>query len=226
MSEPRPAGAGSGMPLGIFGGSFDPVHLGHLRLAEEALETLQLERVRWIPAGQPWHRDALRTDASHRLAMVRLATASNPAFEVDAREAEAGAPGYTVDTLQALRAELGVQQPLVLILGADAFSRLHTWQRWKSLFELAHIGLATRAGQAVDPAALDGALATELSARLEHDPAVLRTGPAGAIVPFDMTALAISADASCVRKEGRSILVSSICAVPIGNSSCRLFFRD
>ncbi|WP_306475705.1 nicotinate-nucleotide adenylyltransferase [Methyloversatilis sp.] len=193
MIEQRPAAAGSGMPLGIFGGSFDPVHLGHLRLAEEALETLQLERVRWIPAGQPWHRDALRTDASHRLAMVRLATASNPAFEVDAREAEAGAPGYTVDTLQALRAELGVEQPLVLILGADAFSRLHTWQRWKSLFELAHIGLATRAGQAVDPAALDGALATELSARLEHDPAVLRTAPAGAIVPFDMTALAISA---------------------------------
>ncbi|OYW32148.1 MAG: nicotinic acid mononucleotide adenylyltransferase [Methyloversatilis sp. 12-65-5] len=185
------------MPLGLFGGSFDPVHLGHLRLAEEALEALQLERVRWIPAGQPWHRDALRTDAAHRLAMVRLATASNPAFEVDAREAEAGAPGYTVDTLYDLRAELAAEgeaeRPLVLILGADAFSRLHTWQRWQSLFELAHIGLATRAGQAVDPAALDGALASELSARLQHDPAALRAAPAGAILPFDMTALAISA---------------------------------
>ncbi len=184
---------GSPGPLGLFGGTFDPVHLGHLRLAEEAREALQLERVRWMPAGQPWHREALRTDAAHRLAMVRLATASNPAFEVDAREAETGAPGYTVDTLLALRAELGADRPLVLILGADAFSRLHTWHRWTSLFELAHIGLATRAGQSVEAAQLDGALATELSARLRRDSAALRAAPAGAIVPFDMTALAISA---------------------------------
>jgi nicotinate-nucleotide adenylyltransferase len=181
------------MPMGVFGGTFDPVHLGHLRLAEEACETLALEGVRWIPAGRPWHRGALRTDASHRLAMVRLATASNPAFQVDAREADAGLPGYTVDTLQSLRAELGAERPLVLILGADAFAGLHTWQRWRTLFELAHVGLATRAGQAVDAAALDPVLATELRSRLCPDAGVLRTAPAGRIVPFDMTALAISA---------------------------------
>jgi nicotinate-nucleotide adenylyltransferase len=188
MSDRAPSG-----PLGIFGGTFDPVHVGHLRLAEEAREALQLDCVRWIPAGQPRHRSAPQTAVSHRLDMVRLATASNPAFEVDAREVDADRPSYTVDTLLSLREELGADQPLVLILGADAFSQLHTWHRWRTLFELAHIGLATRAGQAVETAELDALLATELKARTRTDIAALREAPGGAIVPFDMTALAISA---------------------------------
>lgn len=179
-------------PLGVFGGTFDPVHVAHLRLAEEAREALGLARVRWLPAGLPWHRDALRTAPEHRLAMVQAAVAGNPAFEVDAREALAHAPGYTVDTLAALRAELGDGLPLVLILGADAFARLHTWHCWQALFGLAHIGLATRGGQAVDASALAPALAAELQAR-SRDAAHLRTAPAGAIVRFDMTPLAVSA---------------------------------
>lgn len=179
-------------PLGVFGGTFDPVHLGHLRLAEEAREMLSLGRVRWIPAGRPWHRDTLRTDPAHRLRMVEAAIAGNEAFEVDGREVAAGSPGYTVDTLAALRAELGAAQPLVLLLGADAFAALHTWHRWRALFALAHVGLATRAGQGLDTAALDPALAGELAAR-ERDAGALRAGPAGAIVRFDMTPLAVSA---------------------------------
>lgn len=182
-----------GAPLGLFGGTFDPVHIGHLRLAEEARESLQLGRVRWIPAGQPWHRAAPPTSAAHRLEMVRLAVASNPTFEVDAREASSGRPGYTVDTLRSLRVELGAGQPLVLLLGTDAFSQLHTWHRWRDLFGLAHIGLATRAGQATDSAALDAALAAELSARSRDDAQALRGTPAGVIVRFDMTPLAVSA---------------------------------
>lgn len=188
MSEGAPAG-----PLGVFGGTFDPVHFGHLRLAEEACEALALDAVRWIPAGQPWHRTAPQTAAGHRLDMVRCATASNPLFDVDAREIESGRPSYTVETVLSLRAELGVTRPLVVILGTDAFSRLHTWHRWRELFELAHIGLATRAGQAVQASALDPALATELTARSRNDAKAVRCAPAGAIVRFDMTALAISA---------------------------------
>ena len=182
-----------GTPLGLFGGTFDPVHVGHLRLAEEARESLQLGRVRWIPAGQPWHRDAMRKDAAHRLEMVRRAVASNPLFEVDDIEARSGQPGYTVETVSSLRASLGARQPLVLILGADAFSRLHTWQRWRELLDLVHIGLATRAGQAVDAAGLDPALAAELATRRRDDTDALRAAPGGSIVCFDMTPLAISA---------------------------------
>lgn len=189
MSE----GASTG-PLGVFGGTFDPVHFGHLRLAEEACEALALDAVRWIPAGQPWHRSAPQTGAEHRLGMVRCATASNPLFEVDAREVESGRPNYTVETLLSLRAELGATRPLVVMLGTDAFSRLHTWHRWRELFELAHIGLATRAGRAVQASALDPALATELTVRSRDESAgVLHSAPGGAIVRFDMTALAISA---------------------------------
>jgi nicotinate-nucleotide adenylyltransferase len=180
-------------PLGVFGGTFDPVHVGHLRLAEEAREALQLGRVRWIPAGQPWHRAAPQTSPAHRLSMVEAAVASNEDFEVDGREVASGRPSYTVDTLTALRAELGGALPLVLILGTDAFSLLHTWHRWRDLLALAHIGLATRAGQAVDAAALDPALAAELAARGGRDAQVLRERPSGAIVRFDMTPLAVSA---------------------------------
>ncbi|MBU0601347.1 MAG: nicotinate-nucleotide adenylyltransferase [Gammaproteobacteria bacterium] len=180
-------------PLGLFGGTFDPVHIGHLRLAEEARESLRLGRVRWIPAGQPWHRAAPQTSPAHRLEMVRRAVAPNPCFEVDAREVASGRPSYTVNTLLALRAELGGDLPLVLILGADAFGKLHTWHRWQELFGLAHIGLATRAGQSVDAGTLDAALACELAARQRDEAQALREAPAGVIVRFDMTPLAVSA---------------------------------
>ncbi|MHB9087566.1 MAG: nicotinate-nicotinamide nucleotide adenylyltransferase, partial [Thiobacillus sp.] len=93
--------------IGVFGGTFDPIHFGHLRLAEEMAEGLGLARVLFIPAGQPPHRGAPRTAAPHRLEMVRRAIAGNPLFSVDAREVESPRPSYTVDTLAALRAELG-----------------------------------------------------------------------------------------------------------------------
>ena len=127
--------AATGSPLGIFGGTFDPVHYGHLRLAEDAVIGLGLPRVRWIPAGQPALRDAPRVSAAQRLAMVRLAIEGNPCFEIDSGEVDRQQTSYTVTTLERLRASLGKARPLVLLLGADAFAGLAGWHRWPELFE-------------------------------------------------------------------------------------------
>lgn len=180
------------MPLGLIGGTFDPVHFGHLRLAEEAREALDLPEVRWIPAGLPPHRQAPRAAAAQRLEMVRLAIAGNPQFVLDDAEARAGGPSYTVPTLERLRAAAG-GRPLVLLMGADAFLGLESWHRWGELFELAHIGVATRPGFELDPAEMPKALAGACRERLCDAPAVLRQAPAGRVVPFSMTPLGISA---------------------------------
>ena len=182
-------------PLGVFGGTFDPVHFGHLRLAEEAADALALERVRWIPAGQPGLRGVPSAGAVERLEMVRLAIADNPRFELDVAEVEAAQPSYTVPTLERLRQPqvCGAQRPLVLLVGADAFARMSGWHRWLELFNLAHIAVAHRPGFPVDPAALPRELARVFAERFFTDPAALRNSPAGCIVPFAMTQLDISA---------------------------------
>lgn len=133
-------------PIGILGGTFNPVHFGHLRLAEEMLELANLREIRFIPTGTPPHRDKPRTSAQHRSAMVRLAIAGQPAFVLDEREVGRTAPCYTVDTLRELRAELGAAQPLCLLMGSDAFLQLHTWHEWEQLFGLAHIVVGYRPG--------------------------------------------------------------------------------
>ena len=183
------------LPLGIFGGTFDPVHYGHLRLAEESLEALGLSSVRWIPAGQPGLRGVPSAGAVERLEMVRLAIVDNPLFELDVAEVEAAQPSYTVPTLERLRQPqvCGAQRPLVLLVGADAFARMSGWHRWLELFNLAHIGVAHRPGFPVDPAALPRELARVFAERFSTDPAALRKSPAGCIVPFAMTQLDISA---------------------------------
>lgn len=180
-------------PLGLFGGTFDPVHYGHLRLAEEAIAHLALGGVRWIPAGQPPHRGTPQVTAGQRLAMVRCATAGNPRFSVDASEVEAAAPSYTVHTLERLRAELGEQQQLVLLVGADAFAGLATWHRWRDIFGLAHVAVSHRPGFPVETASLPHELATEFNDRRLTDVGALRASPAGGIATFAMTQLAISA---------------------------------
>ena len=179
-------------PIGVFGGTFDPIHFGHLRLAEEMAEGLGLSQVRFIPAGQPPHRGAPRTAATHRLEMVRRAVAGNPRFEVDAREVQRPDPGYTVDTLTVLRAELGNEQPLWLLLGADAFAGLPSWHQWRQLFALTNIVVATRPDAAgIQTGSLPEELKQELSQRQVQNGSA--TGPAGAVVLQNMTALDISA---------------------------------
>ena len=132
--------------VGILGGTFDPIHFGHLRLAEEMLELAKLQQIRFIPTGMPPHRDVPKVPPQHRSAMVQLAIADQPAFVLDDREVNRTRPCYTVDTLRELRVELGVVQPLCLLMGGDAFLQLHTWHEWERLFELAHIVVGHRPG--------------------------------------------------------------------------------
>ena len=187
MSRTDPAG-----PLGLFGGTFDPIHLGHLRLAETAREALGLARVRLIPAGQPPHRATPGASGEHRLAMARLATADNPAFEVDPAEVAAAQASFTILTLERLRAELGSAQPLVLLLGVDAFLGLPTWRRWTELLDFAHLAIASRPGYTLDAAQMPPALA-DLVVRHRAGPSALGSAPAGAIVTFETVPMAISA---------------------------------
>ncbi len=196
-------------PVGILGGTFDPIHNGHLRIAQEALEQCKMAQVRIVPSGTPPHRSAPHANARSRWEMVRLAVNDHPDFLVDAREVPRTDPCYTVDTLTGLRAELGAQQPLCLILGGDAFLQLHTWHEWKRLFELAHIVVLQRAGglplgNAMNSA--DPALQAEYRARLVPGAAALHETPNGAIFVADMPALEISA--TDIRRrcaEGRSV---------------------
>ena len=191
--------------LGLFGGTFDPIHYGHLRLAETAREALCLEKVRFIPAGQPPHRDAPGASAEDRLAMARLATADNPAFEVDPAEVEAAQASFTILTLERLRAELGPKRPLVLLLGVDALLGLPTWKRWNELFDFAHVAVANRPGYSLDSARMSPELA-ELTHRRHGTLDALECRPAGSLVQFSMTPLAISAtDIRARRAAGQSL---------------------
>jgi len=179
--------------LGLLGGTFDPIHHGHLRLGIEARQRLGLGAVRLIPAGQPPHRARPGTPAEHRLAMTELATCGLPGFEVDPAEVLSQQTSYTVATLERLRKELGAMRPLVLILGADAFLGLAGWHRWRELFGLAHIAVATRPGYVLADALYGGELAEECPQRLAQDVRILQSEPAGAIVPFTIPSLEISA---------------------------------
>jgi len=191
-SPSRPQQLATRAPLGLMGGTFDPVHHGHLRLAEEAAEHLGLAQVRWIPSGSPGHRGAPRTPSRQRLEMVRLAVQDNPRFVVDDAEALGDTPRFTIDTLRRLRAELGAALPLVLIIGADQLHRLDTWRAWRELFDLAHFAVADRPGYTLAPAALPAAVAAEWQRR-GAAPEALRAASGGRMSAFPSTSLAISA---------------------------------
>ena len=184
-------------PVGILGGTFDPIHDGHLRLAEELGETLRLEQILIVPSGKPPHRGAPAVAAEHRLAMVRLAAAGNPRLKVDDRELRRAGPAYTFDTLAELRAENGAARPLVLLIGADAFLEFATWHRWHEIFGLAHVAVAHRPGSPVERwrERMPQPLAREYAARLMQQPLATHLSPAGGIVVIPFTALDIAATA-------------------------------
>ena len=200
--------------LGLLGGTFDPIHFGHLRLAEECADSLRLKQVRLIPAAKPWQRSGLISAIEHRLAMVRLAVENNPRLSVDEREAQRNGPSYTVDTLAALRAELGEARPMVMIVGSDQFLNLPTWHRWQKLFEFAHIAVARRANEPFDLGELPAALAAMVTHRLTNDKSAL-TEPAGRVFSIEMTPLKISSSQIRTlirtRQSPRYLLPASVC---------------
>jgi nicotinate-nucleotide adenylyltransferase len=132
-------------PIGLFGGTFDPIHYGHLRTAFELLQALKLAQVRFLPTGNPPHRDVPLAAGELRVEMVRLAVAGQPGFAVDDREIRRGGVSYSIDTLTELRQEYP-DRSLCLLLGMDAFLGMPTWHRWREIFDLCHIVAAHRPG--------------------------------------------------------------------------------
>jgi len=175
-------------PLAIFGGTFDPIHIGHLTVAWEAAELLDAE-VRLMPASVPPHRPPPLASPAERVAMLRAALAGQSRLTLDARELLRVGPSYTIDTLHELRAEQG-PRPLVLLLGADAFAGLPGWHRWRELFDFAHVGVLSRPGV---EAAWPDALVQEVAARRVEEVAALRAEPCGKLIELAVTPLEVSA---------------------------------
>ena len=182
----RPTDAGStgdvcGRPLPhvLYGGTFDPVHLGHLAIAEAARDALGCD-VLLVPAADPPHRAAPGAGAAHRARMLELAVAGERGLRVDRRELARSAPSYTVDTLREVRAEVGLATPLVFLLGADSLRALHTWHEWVAIFELAHLVVAERPGQSLDDG-MDPVLVAAFAGRWTDDADDLRRAAAGRI---------------------------------------------
>ena len=136
-------------PIGVFGGTFDPIHYGHLRPAQEAMQQLALAELCIIPAAQPPHRPPPVASAAQRLAMAVLAVRDFPGLRVDDRELQRGGLSYTVLTLESLRAEFS-NAPLCLLIGADQFRSFETWHRWREIPDLAHLVVLNRPGTTVD----------------------------------------------------------------------------
>ncbi len=178
-------------PLGILGGTFDPVHLGHLRFAEEIATALSLYEIRLIPAGQPPHRTLPLAGSEHRLAMAYLATAGNPILRVDAREVRRHEPSYTIKTIEEIRAEIG-ERPLCLLLGADAFFGFPFWERWQDFFKLTHIVVASRPGYELT-SSIPLPLQEMWGSLFTADPKRLAQQPCGLVYHQTITSLDISA---------------------------------
>jgi nicotinate-nucleotide adenylyltransferase len=174
--------------MGIFGGTFDPIHYGHLRTAFEMLQALRFDEVRFMPCGNPPHRQTPHADAALRLEMVRVATQGQHGFVVDDRELQRDGPSYSVDTLAALRAEFPLR-PIALIIGMDAFLGLPKWYQWRELLQLAHIVVAHRPGWRAPDL---GPLGELLADRGTHRIGDLHQAQSGHIYIHDVTQLEIS----------------------------------
>ena len=175
--------------IGILGGTFDPIHYGHLRPAEEVRQTLMLSELRLIPAGLPPHRERPATPAAVRLDLVRRAVADDPNVTVDERELRRSGPSYTFDTLTEIRAE-APDAALCLIVGRDSFYSLPAWYRWRELADLAHIVVTERPGAARQ---VPEVLARWAEGRRVATPEALRAAPAGGLLMVPVTPLDISA---------------------------------
>ncbi|MEJ2643425.1 MAG: nicotinate-nucleotide adenylyltransferase [Gammaproteobacteria bacterium] len=175
--------------IGILGGTFDPIHFGHLRPALELLQELGLDHVRLLPAHVPPHRDVPHATPAQRRRMVELAVRDQPGLCLDDRELQREGPSYMVDTLQSLRGEVGAR-PLCLMLGMDAFIGLPGWHRWEELIELAHLVVMRRPGwEAPD----EGPLGALIRSRQVGQATELARSAAGGLLFCTVTQLEISA---------------------------------
>ncbi len=176
--------------IGILGGTFDPIHFGHLRTALDVKQALKLDEIRLIPLRQAVHREQPDTPAEMRLRMVEAAISATPGFAVDEREIRRISASYTVDTLLSLREELSDDDPLCLLMGSDAFESFLTWFQPLDITALAHLVIMTRPGQST---VANPALQQLVASRLATDPAELHSAPAGRILFQPVTQLDISA---------------------------------
>ena len=181
------------MAIGIFGGTYNPVHWGHVRTALEIKNTLKLEKMLMVPCGIPPHRQLPGVSSDARLAMLKLAIKDFPELEIDERELKRGGPSYSVDTLQSLRNEMPGQS-FAMCIGMDAFLALNTWHRWQDLFGLAHIVVAHRPGWSMEKIRdqLPSELKNELKQRYKTDLAEISRNKAGTIVELKVTEIDIS----------------------------------
>jgi len=180
--------------IALLGGSFDPVHHGHVALAELFTCLLRPDELRVMPAGQPWQKkNGLEAGDADRVAMLELAFARSSApVVVDTREIDRKGATYTVETLREVRAELGADASIVFLMGADQLQKLDTWRDWRDLFALANFGVAARPGYRLDDAGLPPAVAAELAQRRASFDDV-RTSPAGKVCMAHTLAVDISA---------------------------------
>ncbi len=173
----------------VFGGTFDPVHFGHLRAAAELSQQLAVDDFRILPAGQPPHRTDTLATATQRLTMLELALHEHPGIRIDDREIRRAGPSYMADTLAEIRAEIGPTRPLLLALGQDAANQLDRWHCWQQLPLLAHLLVMTRPDNAPTYA---GKLEQQLRPRKVADTQALWRKAAGAVLHLNITELAIS----------------------------------
>ena len=181
------------MAVGVFGGTFDPVHIGHLRTAVELRSRLGLNQMRMIPSAQPPHRDQPAVSASHRLAMLTLAIDSEPGLQADDCELRRSGPSYTIETLRQLRAEIGADEPLFLCIGMDALLSINTWHNWQQLMDVAHVVVTARPGwQLPGKDEGDGKVAHWLDQNCS-DVETLASRACGGVAVVEMTLLPVSA---------------------------------
>jgi len=188
--------------IGILGGTFDPVHIGHLRGALEVAEQMALDELRLVPSARPPHRPQPRVSAEDRLAMVRLAVADVAPLQVDDRELRRARPSWTIETLESLREEIASDDQLFLLLGWDAFCGLPAWHRWEELLQHCHILVLQRPDS---PGEAPEALRDLVAARNASVPQAIE-GPAGRIGFIWQTPLEVSATHIRERlADGRSV---------------------
>lgn len=176
--------------VGIFGGTFDPVHIGHLRTSVELRKILGLSEMRLIPNANPPHRIQPEASAKHRLAMLQLALANEPGLVTDDRELRRQGPSYTLDTLTEIRAEIGTETPLCLCIGMDSLVNLNQWHRWCELTDLAHIVAVARPGWHLPQSGEVLEFIHEHRATSEEQ---LQAQPAGKVLIREITLLPVSA---------------------------------